>query len=474
VEIIYTQPDCLPASVTIFAIPKPFVGHIGLIQHNAIASWTKLNPRPEIFLYGDEQGTKDICQELELIHVPQIQRNEYGTPLLDGVFAQTCDRSNNKIIAYLNADIILKDDFLTAVSSCDRELDDYLLIGRRWDIDLNEKLDFEAEWEAKLKRLIQEHGCLADYDCKDYFVFPKHLFAQIPKFAVGRGYWDTWMVTQTLGHNYPVVDCSLAITAIHQNHPYTHIRGGRNEAYMGREAQINKALGKITQPGNIACATWQLKPAAYRDSPLVSIIILAQGNCMNLERAILSILTQDFDDYEIIVVNLGCDQAFKQISYLDVNRVKYYFWGTASQSDAHNFGLEIALGEFILCMSANDVLLPKTIRQQISYFTESASTLDILLSGYRVVKSDGIVEYIPWQNDFEPNNLPLKQPNLWVSILANSSVLIRRQRLELESKIDSDSNLRKPQAKILINLISQKGCRVSWLKLMTQANYPSD
>jgi hypothetical protein len=47
--------------MTIFAIPKPFIGQIGVIQKNAIASWTKLSPRPEIILFGDEIGTGAIA-----------------------------------------------------------------------------------------------------------------------------------------------------------------------------------------------------------------------------------------------------------------------------------------------------------------------------------------------------------------------------------------------------------------------------
>ena len=31
--------------LTIFTIPKPFVGHIGVIQRNAIISWLNLSPK---------------------------------------------------------------------------------------------------------------------------------------------------------------------------------------------------------------------------------------------------------------------------------------------------------------------------------------------------------------------------------------------------------------------------------------------
>jgi len=43
--------------LTLFALPKPFRGRNGIIQQNAIRSWTLLEPTPEIILFGDEFGT---------------------------------------------------------------------------------------------------------------------------------------------------------------------------------------------------------------------------------------------------------------------------------------------------------------------------------------------------------------------------------------------------------------------------------
>jgi hypothetical protein len=66
--------------LTLLAMPKPFDGHIGIIQRNAITSWTQLNPRPEIFLFGEEHGTALIAAELQIGHLRDIHRNEFGTP----------------------------------------------------------------------------------------------------------------------------------------------------------------------------------------------------------------------------------------------------------------------------------------------------------------------------------------------------------------------------------------------------------
>ena len=58
--------------LTLFAIPKHFRGHFATIQRNAITSWTRLTPRPEILLFGDEEGTGEIARELGLRHFPEV------------------------------------------------------------------------------------------------------------------------------------------------------------------------------------------------------------------------------------------------------------------------------------------------------------------------------------------------------------------------------------------------------------------
>lgn len=63
--------------LTIFSCPKPFRGHINIIQRNAIRSWTLLQARPEIILIGNEEGTAEVCKEFGLRHIPDVERNEY-------------------------------------------------------------------------------------------------------------------------------------------------------------------------------------------------------------------------------------------------------------------------------------------------------------------------------------------------------------------------------------------------------------
>jgi hypothetical protein len=104
--------------LTIFSCPKPFTNpHINIIQRNAIKSWTLLKPKPEIILLGNDKGVSEICKEFNLIHIPEIERNEYGTPLLNSIFSEAEKVASYQLMCYINADIILMSDFMKAIEA---------------------------------------------------------------------------------------------------------------------------------------------------------------------------------------------------------------------------------------------------------------------------------------------------------------------------------------------------------------------
>jgi len=64
----------------------------------------------------------------------------------------------------------------------------------------------------------------------DYFIFPCGLFRDIPPFAVGRPAWDNWLVYKARSLGLPVIDATKMVTAIHQNHAYSHHPMGKEGA----------------------------------------------------------------------------------------------------------------------------------------------------------------------------------------------------------------------------------------------------
>ena len=227
--------------LTIFTTPKPFRGHIGIIQRNAILSWTKLRPVCEVILFGDDEGTAEVAAEFGVRHIPDVARNEFGTPLLNSLFAVAQRSASYDLMAYVNADIILLSDFMAAVRRMPKH--SFLMVGHRWDLDIHEALDFNrADWEKQLRIRVADAGKLHADSGIDYFVFRRGFWRDIPPFAIGRRGWDNWLIYRARSIDAAVIDATETVTAIHQNHDYSHHPQGADGVWNGPEAKRNQEL----------------------------------------------------------------------------------------------------------------------------------------------------------------------------------------------------------------------------------------
>jgi len=213
--------------LTLFTAPKPFGGHIGVIQTNAIRSWQRLGNGVDILLVGKESGLEEAAADLGVRHQESVARSESGAPMLRSALAVTRRVSPSPFLCYVNADIVLLDDFLPAVERVLQRFDRFLIVGRRWDLEVRQLLTFEAGWQERVREQLARSGELHRPVGSDYFVFPADQYADLPDFTLGRSGWDNWMIFDARRRRYPVLDASQAITAVHQNHDYAHLPGGR-------------------------------------------------------------------------------------------------------------------------------------------------------------------------------------------------------------------------------------------------------
>jgi hypothetical protein len=231
-------------AMTLFTTPKPFRGHTGVIQGNAIRSWTLLRPSCNVVLLGDEEGTAQLASALGIRHLPQVERNEFGMPLIRSLFTQAEAVSETPLLCYANADIIFMSDVVAAAQRAAAWHPRFLLVGQRFDADVKEPLEFAPGWEERLRGRVIQGGCDLSFGM-DYFVFPRGLWAEIPPaLAVGRAGWDNWPVFDARSHRTCVIDATQVVMAVHQRHDYSHHPEGRKGVYDGLEAERNyQALG---------------------------------------------------------------------------------------------------------------------------------------------------------------------------------------------------------------------------------------
>ena len=173
--------------LTIFASPKPFKGHFGIIQRNAIESWIRLRPAPQVILFGDSEGTREVAAEFGIEHVPVVETNEFGTPYLRSLIENAERSARHPFLCFVNADIILTAGFAKAVSSvCVPGVREFLLIGARMNLDVGAPIKFDTGWCNWLEQECRKRGTPGAPTGMDFFVFPRGFYWGIPPVVVGR------------------------------------------------------------------------------------------------------------------------------------------------------------------------------------------------------------------------------------------------------------------------------------------------
>jgi hypothetical protein len=181
----------------------------------------------EVILIGDEPGIPETAQELGVRNVQKVERDEKGIPTVRSVMEMGHANSDSPLLCYANADMILMSDLLQATHHVTAQVKDFLMVGQRWDLDLTEPLDFSPDWEARLCLLVEQRGKFYSPWGIDYFVFPRHLYTEVPNFTIGRPAWDNWMVYHALQTWGMAVDATRSVMVVHQAHDYSHLSGNK-------------------------------------------------------------------------------------------------------------------------------------------------------------------------------------------------------------------------------------------------------
>lgn len=230
--------------VTFFSTPKPFFGHVNVIQRNAIQSWKCVDAEAEIILFGDDPGAPEVCSELSIRHEPFAPRNAHGTKFLAPIFDRAAELARYDVLCYLNCDIVLLADFLPALRSLVQSPRRCLMVGQRRDLDIRQPLPFDSPlWQEELRTRALRQGKLRPPQWIDYFAFSRDLYrSRIPPFVIGRPSWDNWLIWYARHSGALVADATSLVTAVHQNHDYSYHPDGEAGVWQGAEARQNVAL----------------------------------------------------------------------------------------------------------------------------------------------------------------------------------------------------------------------------------------
>jgi len=207
--------------ITLYSTFKRFTHpRFAKVQTDALLSWQKLDPKPEIIIIGNDPGTAQACRQNGFIHIPEVECSETGTPVCIDFIRQAEKRASNDIMLLCSGDIFITQDTIEAAKAISKQMDEFCVVPRKKFVDI--------ENGVPVRDVICGTGTpWATWQGGDYYLHSKGIFEGMPNFLVGRHYVERWMYRWLCNKN-ALIDGTLAITCLHQKHPH-EMRTRNNE-----------------------------------------------------------------------------------------------------------------------------------------------------------------------------------------------------------------------------------------------------
>jgi len=228
--------------ITLFTTTKDFQGKNRINQLNAIRSWLSSSHKPEIIIFGTSMGIEELGAHPNLKIIDQVRTSETGAPYASEMFDTVNKAAKYSTCCYVNADILLTDKFFETIRTINRAIKkNYLLVGARIDVDVDNEIEFDTNWEesfiGQYGHSFQPHPPTGS----DYFIFPRGQYhsGNMPDLLIGRPGWDLWMIYNARKRKLKVIDLSLTVLPYHQNHDYAHKANPNKHVLEDEEALLN-------------------------------------------------------------------------------------------------------------------------------------------------------------------------------------------------------------------------------------------
>lgn len=194
-------------------------------------------------------------------------------------------------------------------------------------------------------------------------------------------------------------------------------------------------------------------------SPKISVVIPTYNYDRFIAQTVDSVLAQTYSNYEIIVIDDGSCDRTKEILSSYGDKIRYVFQSNQGLSKSRNRGIELAQGELVVFLDADDWFLPQMLEATVAIF-ETQPELGIVVSGWHNVNETGevIADVQPWLSLPELN---LETWVVWRPLLPSGTVF----RREWLAKVRGFDNATFPAEDIdcVLRMVAI-GCQSTWCR----------
>ncbi len=173
--------------------------------------------------------------------------------------------------------------------------------------------------------------------------------------------------------------------------------------------------------------------------PRVSIITPTYNAAQYLPAAIDSVLQQTYTDWELIIIDDGSTDNTPSLvrSYLPIlgERLRYLYQSNRGQAAARNAGLQVAKGEFVATLDADDLWLPARLARGLAIMDRNPH---VGLTHSKVARIDvhgNVVGYFDFPAKYQSGKIAVDIYIRRANILC-PTVLFRKQCLDVVGFFD--------------------------------------
>ncbi|MBP0621451.1 glycosyltransferase family 2 protein [Cupriavidus consociatus] len=189
-------------------------------------------------------------------------------------------------------------------------------------------------------------------------------------------------------------------------------------------------------------------------TPLISVVLPVYNGAGDVEKAVDSILTQTFTDYELIIINDGSkDDSASVLESLRDPRIRLYHQDNMGLAGTLNRGIDLARGRYIARQDQDDLSHPERFARQVE-FLENNPEHGLLGTAAQIWVGDTPTERA---HDHPTEHGALSFELLFNNPFVHSSIMMRKATVEAVGGYTTDAARQPPEDYELWSRMARRG-----------------
>lgn len=172
---------------------------------------------------------------------------------------------------------------------------------------------------------------------------------------------------------------------------------------------------------------------------MITVLITTYNDEKFLSYSIKSVLFQNFNNYELLIIDDGStDETSSIVKKFNDQRIRYIKIEHRGRSGALNYGLKVAKFDWVFLIDADDLILPDTLEKYSKYITYPQNT--VISSFACFYENDRLVFYLDYPIQDREIKEFLYLHSINNTVLYNRNFILQRMNGYNESLIDSEED----------------------------------